>query len=467
MITRISAVALTFAVGLSACSHDKPAPAHAAKAAKKAAPASVAAKKAAKQAVIDRFPAQKADDKGGPPLGPEGPSTARSTSGALFLRNLAAQEKVLRDDLATGKATAGEQGRLSQLEAQKFQYDGDLSHNDAALVLIEQALKQKGNDRGLLGQKASLHSNVHRFPEAIAIREALVENDPKDARAKVGLGFLLWTAGRYDEALPLLGTPIPAKTNDDYGLEAVVAFQKGDPDAADHLLRLAEGAYNDVNPVTMAWLDFQRGFLRLRTGRYEEAQKFLAAAHARLPEYTTVAEHLAECEELLGHHEEALRLYEEIVKRTGLPEFIDARAKVLKAMGDEKGAKAGLAEADKAWKARLAQHPTAWAAHAISFWLDDKPDLAEAAKWAKLNLTVRRDVMSLLQAARAFAKSDPKQARSLIEEAAKTPVRTDEVYREMAAAWLAVGEPAKAHEAFTEARKRNPRIEAPAGMARN
>ncbi|MEZ4473793.1 MAG: hypothetical protein R3F60_23985 [bacterium] len=240
--------------------------------------------------------------------------------------------------------------------------------------------------------------------------------------------------------------------------EAIRAFQAGRIDEADERLRMAAGAYRDVHPVAIAWIDLQRGLLRLRTGRYPEATVFFQSAYERLPQNYVVAEHLAETEGLLGNYPEALRIYDEVVASTGLPEFMAARAGVLEQLGRKADAEQALAEADARWKALLEKYPTALAAHAISFWLEDKPDAALALRWAEANLKVRHDPDSWVLAARARAASGDKAgAHAAIEAARKFPVRIDEFFAGIADAHHRLGETEAALAALAEARAINPK----------
>ncbi len=402
----------------------------------------------------------------GPKLGPEGPGKVRSTSPAIYKRNQEALEASLRERIRTPQATPGHFARLAALEMEKAQLDGDLAHADAALALLDEAEKKFPGDEAVGARRAAIQAHLHRFGEAIAYWKQRLAAKPDDARIQNTLGDLYWNTGRYLDGARLLALPLPEPlSHEDWAQRAHIAFVTGDPDNADQLLRRAYAAYDDVHPMVLAWIDFLRGHVRLRTGRWAEARAFFAAATDRLPDYIVAAEHLAETELLLGNVDAALKLYDDIVKRTRLPEFIAARGEALRAKGDAPGAEAALLEADREWKARLAKHPHAWAAHAIGFWLDDKPDPAEAAKWAKLNLEVRRDAMSLLQAARALAPTDPAQARLLVGEAARSPLRYDEYFEALGHAHAALGEPDKARQAFARAAKYNPRVEVPAEPA--
>jgi tetratricopeptide (TPR) repeat protein len=196
----------------------------------------------------------------------------------------------------------------------------------------------------------------------------------------------------------------------------------------------------------------------LRTGRHDEARRFFKSAYDRLPQYFLAAEHLAETEALLGNHAAALALYDEVIKATRLPEFIAARAGVLRDMGRAEEAARALQTADKRWRALVAKFGPAVSGHAVDFWLEDLPRPADAMTWADLSLKARRNPGSLVLAARAAAAvKDPTRARKLLAEVEKSPLRVDEFYTGVADAWHRLGEADKAAEWLAKARELNPK----------
>lgn len=391
-------------------------------------------------------------------MGPEGPQTARSTGPEIYLGNLASRGKVLNERYEKFPREPAVLAALATWHEEQAMIDGDLEHSLVALDLIEKALAEKPDDPKLLRHRAGLRAHLHRFPEAKADLERAIALAPDEPDPRRALGAVLRNQGDWAAAEPLLKTPlIRQKTFQDHGDEAIRAFQAGRIDEADQLLRRAAGAYADVHPIPMGWIDLQRGLLRLRTGRYPEARTFFKSAYDRLPQNYVVAEHLAEVESLLGNHAESLRIYDEVVAATKLPEFMAARAGVLSALGRAAEAEAALTEADARWKALLARHESALAAHAISFWLEDKPDFARARELAEKNLTLRRDPDSLVLAAQARAATgDAEGARALIAEARRFPIRVDEFFAGIADALHRIGDAAGAQAALAEARALNP-----------
>lgn len=393
-----------------------------------------------------------------PKLGPEGPTTARTTSPAVYLRNLEAQRTGLEARLKRKPDDPAAMSRMAAWHLEKGQLDGDLTHALSAEELLDRAIA-KTDTPALRVQRAGVRAHLHRFAEANVDLRAALAKTPDNDRVSRALGWNLHQLGRYAEARPLLDTPhVSARTYSDYGREAVLLFEQGRIEEADRRLRLAYGAYSDVHPVPLAWIDLQRGLLRLRTGRHDAARAFFKAAYDRLPAYFLAAEHLAETEALLGNHARALALYDDVVRATRLPEFMGARAGVLKDMGQAEASARALKATDARWRTLVARHEVAVAGHAVDFWLEDLPRPADAKKWADLNLKARRDAATLVQAARAAAAAkDPARAKELLVEAAAQPRKVDEFYAGMADAWHRLGDAEQAATWLAKARELNPK----------
>ena len=397
--------------------------------------------------------------KGAPTLGPEGPSTARSTTPSVYLANHTARREALEARLASTPADPGARPALASWHIEQMALDGDLEHAVTAERLLTDQLGPEPSDPSLLGRRASVRGHLHRFQEARADLERALAQKPGDPEIRRALAGVLENLGLAGEAAAQREGLAPEEDFQGLGQAALAHYLAGRIQAADHTLRRAHGAYADVHPGALAWIDLHRGHLRLRTGRWEAARAFFRAAYERLPQNFVVAEHLAEVEALLGNHPEALRIYDEVVAATRLPEFMAARAGVLTALGRTEEARAAITAADQGWKALLERYPTALAAHAIDFWLEDKLDPALAHHWAEKNLEVRRDPESLLRAVRArVAVGKLDAARALLPELSAPPL-TDEFQLGLAAALEATGDPQGAAQARARARALNPKAE--------
>lgn len=445
-----------------------PTAANASQAPKPAATASASAKPALKAAKKRTLLANTIDAQGvkgarlaAKALGPEGPQTARSTSPQIYLRNLAGRKVAIKQRL---KKTPDGHQALAQLAAWHMEQqliDGSPQHAEAALAALDKAIAAHPKQLSLRTQRAGLYTHLHQFAKAKADLEQVLAADPNAPGPRRALGKVLYNLGQIDAARPYQNTPPNRPTYRDLGDEAVRQFLDGKIDAADKTLRIAAATYRDVHPVAMAWIDLQRGLLRLRTGRWPAAKRFFESAWQRLPQYYVVAEHLAEVEAKLGNHARALELYDAVVQSTQLPEFMAARAGVLADMGQRDKAAQALRDAEARWDALLAAHGSAYAAHAVDFWLSDRPNPKKARRWAEANLKLRRDPGALVLAARArVADGDKAGARALLLEALPHGPNVDEFHADVAAVWHGLGEAEKATAALERARALNPKTPA-------
>lgn len=391
-------------------------------------------------------------------LGPPGPLKARSTSPAIYLRNLEGRKIAIDGRVAQSPNGPQALSNLAAWHMEKQLLDGDPAHADAALAALDKAVAAAPADRAVRQRRAGVLAHLHRFADAKADLEHALKADPTDPGLRRALGKVLENLGDYAAAKPHLAVAPSRPTYQDVGDAALRHFKNGNFAKADHTLRLAAATYRDVHPIPLAWLDFQRGLIRLRTGKWADAKRFFEVAYRRLPSYYVVTEHLAEVEAKLGNHARALQIYDEVVANTNLPEFIAARAGVLDAMGRAADAKAALDAAEARWEAILAKHGPAYAVHAVGFWLDDRPNPAKARKWADANLALRRDANSLVLAARAHAASGAKEsARTLLEEALPNGPNVDEFHADVADVLTRLGDADGAAAAMAKAKALNPK----------
>jgi len=251
--------------------------------------------------------------------------------------------------------------------------------------------------------RASVLSSVHRFAEAEreldrARELGARENSLADARREIDLAL-----GRYDKLREeIAASALPSGSFPELAFRANLRVQLGDPVGASFLFRAAQEAYDDVNPVPLAWLYVQQGIALLRYERCADAVRFFEAARARIPTYYLATEHLAECEGKLGHLDRARALYREVIAQTGNPEYIGALALVERRAHRDAEAARLDAQAAASYAALLERHHDAYAQHAAEFHLAaGRP--RDALPLARENVALRQDVMSELLLARVAA----------------------------------------------------------------
>jgi tetratricopeptide (TPR) repeat protein len=331
------------------------------------------------------------------PKPPAAPAAAapqkRTTDGRLALENLdagiVAAEKALRQD-----PSADARLTLATLLGSRAQIRASASDLERALALTEEAVTASPRDAKALLARAGARAALHRFADARADLDAA-------ARLAQPVDDLGWSLdalrasldeadGRLDDALPQRRRAAARWPSFD-ALAALAAAtgDRGDTEAAHELFARALAAYRDVSPFAVAWLELQEGLMWERAGRYARARELYRVAHARLPDYVTVATHLAGVEAVTGDLAGAIAVLEPLVGVSEDPEVAGQLA-ALYQRGHRARAAGWLAElARTRYEALLARHPEAYADHAARFFLAAGADPGRAHLLAEANLARR------------------------------------------------------------------------------
>lgn len=175
--------------------------------------------------------------------------------------------------------------------------------------------------------------------------------------------------GHYDVALGGL-TEVAAKRPEAASAELALYHAKtGNATEAERLLEDALASTTTKDPRRRAWLQLQLGILAMDRGRSLVALEHLRAADAELPGWWLVQEHLAEVHDRLGDHDQAIAIYEELLRTTELPQLMDALAIAYRHAGRGVQADALVARAAAAWEDQLARLPEAAMGHGLQHHL--------------------------------------------------------------------------------------------------
>lgn len=351
---------------------------------------------------------------------PLSPAERPSTSAEIYLGNLDSRIAVL-----SARPDASSRSLLARLLLQRHRILGRLDDIEAALALLAQP---EALDVAGLTTRAAIHMALHDFAAAEA---ALVRAEQIDGG---------------DPALPILRRDLAVARGDQAFLqqEVAVAAQPvadvhelahradllvnlGQLDLAMVWYRTAQDLHGDVDPWMLAWLQTQQGIALLRHERIAEARIYFETAYARLPQYYLAAEHLAECEMLLGNHDRARDLLAVVIAQTGNPEFHAMLAELEDRAGHADAAQSARARASAAYESLLARHPAAYAAHAAEFFLEIG-QIDRARELALSNLTRRADWQAHLLAAQvALAAGENANACEQFQAAASQPLSPPEI----------------------------------------
>lgn len=268
---------------------------------------------------------------------------------------------------------------------ERARLSGDYANYTAATEALADAKRRSGDLLYPCMVAARLHYALHRLDAARAELQRC-PNTVDAAELAVLRADLDFHSGRYREAGSVYQQAVNQRGQpDDYIRLALFRNRTGSPGEAAALFEAAEQRYFGESAVLRAWLKLQRGLVALDRGRHEEARALYLQADRELPGWWLIDEHLAEVQALLGNIEDARRAYEDIVRRTGAPEFMDALAALEAQAGHADRAGKLLAQARGLYEQRLASFPEAAAGHALDHYLNSPDDAAAALRLAQAN----------------------------------------------------------------------------------
>jgi tetratricopeptide (TPR) repeat protein len=338
---------------------------------------------------------------GGYPLSLQQRSTTRED---IYLGNLQARIDVLDEQLASAPS-ASLQAQLAAALLLRFRVLGQLVDGERGLALATSASQQDPDLADAHLMLASALSTFHRFDAAMAALVRAEQAGADEVRLAITRRDLLMAQGRYQElAEDFARSAEPVADFYELAHRADLRLLQGDPAGASQWYRAAQDLYQDVDPLPLAWLYVQQGIALLRYDQIAQAREFFAAAHARLPRYALATEHLAECEFLLGRHDQARQLYAAVIEQTENPEYRAALARVEEAAGNPERARVERELASRGYRQLLQRHRAAYVQHAAEYFFEIG-DIDSALELAQENLQLRADLGSLILHARVAEAS--------------------------------------------------------------
>lgn len=379
-------------------------------------------------------------------------------------------EAIRRSDTAIGNArkaaeTGADQWLMHEIHASELmaraQLSGDYRDYAAAQTALDKAFDVAVKGSGPHMMRAALAFSMHQLAAAesqLAATDAYaVPPDPGD-RAEIAAmrGDIAFYRGDYDKAWALYDAAdrlVPGSAN---FRRAIFAARTGKVDLADAYLTEAEKGYRSPTPQTRSYMQLQRGILDLDRGRLDEAIAHFREADRLFPGRWLIEEHIAEVLNLQGKAAQSEKLYREIVRRTGHPEFIDALAGIAEARGDKAEAQRLYGRSASIWDERLKLFPEATYGHAIDHCMA-KRDWACALHLAEANHKARPYGEAKIKLAAALlANGRTEDARTMIDSVLASRWRTPDLFATAAAIYDASGLTRKAGEYRRAARRMNP-----------
>lgn len=305
--------------------------------------------------------------------------------------------------------------------------------------------------------RARLHYTLHRLARAKAQLDRCprLAGTAEDVLLRANIAF---NTGRYKDAGTIYRALVNQIGTPQTYIQLALYYQKtGSPGEAAALMEAAEKRYHGGSAIMQSWLALQRGLIALDRGRYDEARALFTLADERMPGYWLVDEHLAEVANLKGDLAGAKRIYEDVVRRTNAPEYLDALASLESAAGNAARARTLLDRAEAIYTARAKRFPEAIAGHALEHYLSAAPQPARALALAERNFRNRPNGDAAIALARAqLLNARPRDAVRVLEQQIAKGWDTAETYWILSLAANAAGDASRAKSASLDALRRNP-----------
>lgn len=343
----------------------------------------------------------------------------------------------------------------------RAQLSGSYEDYAAAERALADAFKVAVKGSGPHMMQASLDFSMHRLAKAesqlAAIDGYAVPPDPGD-RAEIAAmrGDIAFYSGDYQGALVKYDEADALVPGAASFRRAIHAARTGSIDQADAYFAEAERAYRSPTRQTKGYMALQRGILDLDRGRLDDAMAHFKEADQIFPGRWLIEEHIAEVLNLQGKTRESEKLYRDIVRRTGHPEFIDALAGIAEARGDKAAAKRLYDQAWSIWTRRLKLFPQATYGHAIDHCVARR-DWPCALQLAQKNHEARPyGEAKIALAAAMLGNGRVAEARAMIETVLASRWRTADLHSIAADIYTASRMTEKAAEQLRLARAINP-----------
>jgi tetratricopeptide (TPR) repeat protein len=342
-------------------------------------------------------------------------------------------------------------GTLAQSYRSRAQLTGDYADYARAQDALDAAFTIAPAGAGPVLARAQLHASMHRWELMEGDLATLEHSLPKwfELAAAAGLrGEYAVQSGRYPEARAQLEKamsldPGPVR------LFALGDFTNltGDHAAADALFDQAVAACGARDYPTKAWVLFERGVILEGRGDLDGALTWLHRADGELSGWWRVQGQIAEVTALRGDTDAARASYQELVRSTGHPEFMDALARLALARGDADDARHWTAMGWTVYDQELKAFPEAACGHALDHVLDLSGDGALAVRLALENHRLRPGGEASVKLARAYLLDGrPGEARAVIEQVLATPYDVPTLHRAAAGIYSACGDQARAQQ---------------------
>lgn len=363
------------------------------------------------------------------PRPPKTDSELPTTSATIFLNNFNSQMTALEQQRSLDADSISTRKKLAELMHSRAQNQFDLVGQQRAIDELTYCISRNDNIADLFISRARMQQSLHRFVEAQADVIRAIDLGAPEAAVRTVQQELDWNTGNYQRAF--LSIRNAAKLNPNPQTLARLArleHDLGNYSVSDRRFEQAEDAYTETHPLTLSWLNIQRGLCQVERANYRPAVAYFREATSRMPGSLVARSQLAEALHAMGESKEAVEILESILQESTHPEFLAALAVIYRELGETARANDLKRRATKGFGILMRDFPEAMAGHASHFFLTEGNDPRLALRLTQQDVKFRPNSNSYLALARAqLANNRVAEASESLATALKTPVNSPEL----------------------------------------
>jgi tetratricopeptide (TPR) repeat protein len=381
-----------------------------------------------------------------PPAAP--PPAPINTSDAEYIQRL-------RDYLAQDPTNANAYANLGLALLSQVRLTNDPSLYVQAEEAFTEALRHDPRQLNALIGQGQLALSRHEFAEALAIADQVAEINPQQAELWAIRTDAYVELGQYEnaiEAADTLGSTKPGVAA--YTRISYLRELQGNIEGAMEMMSLA--ARSTVRgSEEMLWTQVQLGHLFFNAGRYDEAEIVYNVASELNPDYAYAQAATARLHMARGDLQGAIAIYEPLVQRLPLPEFVIALGELYEATGqpDKAEEQYGLVEVMQQLNAEAGMNVDL----ELALFYANHGDKARALELARAAYETRPSIHAADALAWALHQTEQStEAQPYIEEAMRLGTRDATLYYHAGMIAIANGDEIKGQELLQEALAINP-----------
>ena len=383
-------------------------------------------------------------------------SNVKSSSYETELKRIEQEISTIEHGNVNSTSESERAGRLAYFCYRRATLTGDYADFGAAQRAIDRALQQMGIFEDLYLLRANLDLKLHRVSQAKADLQKMPDADGEQVEAL--RSEIAFQEGRYEEAREGYETLTQRYvTWDGFARLGYYNSIMGDVVEADNLYQRAQDEITAKEMGSYAWVELQRGMLKFKRGRNEEALAHYRRAEKAYSGFWLVEDYTAEVLGAQGRFDEAQALYRRLISRAPRPEFHQALGDLYTFMGDAESAKTWYEKALAGYRESAGQGNVHYFHHLAGFYADVRQDGAEAVRWARKDAELRTNFLT--QDALAWALYRDNQfydALTVMDHALSSNVQDAQIFVHAALINLANGKTDEGKKLFLKAAQINP-----------